>query len=84
MELEQVDALEPEATETEFALLAKVLGPSDRKPLTGALAREPGLGGDDQVLGVGMERLADQAFADLGTVGVGRVDEVDPHLDGSP
>ena len=48
-------------------------------PHPGALAGEPGLGGDDQTIGVGVEGLEDEPLADLGTVGVGRVDEIDPH-----
>ncbi len=84
VQLEQVDPLEAEPSEAELALLAQVLGPPDREPLPRALAGEAGLGGDDQVLGVGVERLEDQPLAHLGPVGVGGVDEVDPHVDGTP
>ena len=84
VQLEQVDALEAEPAEAELALLAQVLGPTDRRPHAGPLTGEPGLGGDHQVLGVGVERFEDEPLTDLGTVGVGGVDEVDTHVDGPP
>ena len=39
---------------------------------------KPGLGGDHQLVGVGVQRLADQLLGDERAVGVGRVDEVTP------
>ena len=39
------------------------------------------LGRDDQVVGVRVQRLGDQALADLRAVGVGGVDEVDAEFD---
>ncbi len=44
---------------------------------------QPALAGDDQVIGVGVQRLGDQGLADIGPVGVGRVDEVDSQFDGA-
>ena len=82
VELEEVDGLDPEASQAHLALLAQVLGPAHRQPLARPLPGEPGLGGDDQALGIGVEGLEDDVLADLGTVGVGGVDEVDAQLDG--
>ena len=81
VQLEQVEPFEAQSTQAQFALLAEVLGPAHRQPLTGALTGEARLGGDDQAVGVGVECLEDEAFAHLGTVGVGGVDEVDTHVD---
>ena len=83
VQLEQVDALDAESPQAELALLAEVLRPTDGEPLPGSLTGESRLGGDDEVLGVGVERLEDQAFAHFGAIGVSRVDEVDAHVDGT-
>jgi hypothetical protein len=60
-----------------------VLGTPVGDPST-ARACQASLRGDDQVFRVGVERFGDQALGDLGTVGVGGVNEVHPKLHGSP
>ena len=82
MELVEVNALEPETAQAAFALFPQVLGAAVRVPLAGAWAYQPALGGDDEVVGVRVEGLGDEVLADLGAVGVRRVDEVDAELDG--
>ena len=51
VQLEQIDALDPEAAEAALALLAQVLGAAALDPLHRARTGEPGLGGDLQVAG---------------------------------
>ena len=47
-----------------------------------SLPGQPGLGRDDHVVGVRVQRLAQQVLGHVGTVGVGGVEEGDPDLDG--
>jgi hypothetical protein len=53
-------------------------------PLVRAGSHKASLGADDQVLRIGVQRLADELFTDVRAVGVGRVDEVDAEFDRSP
>ena len=53
------------------------------QPLIRTGAHEPGLGGDDQTLRVGVKRLRDELLADIGPVGVGGIDEVHAELHGA-
>ena len=82
VQLEQVDALEAEAAQAELDLLAQVRRLAERGPLARALAGQAGLGRDDHVVGVRVQRLAQQVLGDVGAVGVGGVEEGDPDLDG--
>src|SRR5215217_7073155 len=66
-----------------LARLAQVLGAPVGDPST-TRACQAALGGDYQVIRVGVERFGDQALGDLGTVGVGGVDEVHSMLYGPP
>ena len=84
MELEERDLSQAQSPEAHLALLAQVLGPPDRIPAARPGAHQPGLGGDDQLAGIGAEGGPDQLLADVGTVEVGGVDQVDAQLDGSP
>jgi hypothetical protein len=84
VQLEEVDALEAEPAQRQLALLAKVLRATDRLPIAGARSREARLGGDHEIVGVGMERLVDQLLGDRRSVGVGGVDEVHALLDRAP
>ena len=77
MKLPEIDALQLQRAQAEFDLLPKVLGPANRKPLSGSLPGESALGRDDHSLRVGRKRLSDQLLADLRAVGVRGVDEVD-------
>src|SRR5215208_3711010 len=77
MQLVEVYALHLEPTQAALARLAQVLWATVGHPST-TRACQAALGGDHQVIRVGVERFGDQAFGDLGTVGVGGVDEVHP------
>ncbi len=84
VQLEQLDPFEAESAQAELALLTEVFGPANREPLAGALSGQSGLRGDDQAVRVRVQGLENETLAHLGTVGVGRVDEIDPHIDSSP
>src|ERR671914_122841 len=66
-----------ESSKAILASLAQVLGATVGDPST-TRACQAALGGDDQVIRVGVERFRDQALGDLGTVGVCGVNEVHP------
>src|SRR3954452_12960052 len=51
-------------------------------PLAAAGPDEPRFGGDHQLVGVGVQGLADQVLGDIRAVGVGGVDQADTELDG--
>src|SRR5579871_2797834 len=53
------------------------------RPLRGAGPLPAALGGDDETLGIGMERFGDELFRSAGAVGVCGVNEVDAELDGA-
>src|ERR1035437_2514775 len=53
-------------------------------PLTGADTLPSALGANHQAGGIGRQRLGDQLLRDVGTIGVRRVNEVDPQLDYAP
>ena len=59
----------------------QVLGPAVRIPGAGARAQQAALGGDDQVLRVGMERFGDQFLVHVRAVAVGGVEEIHAQLD---
>ena len=82
VELVEVDAVELQAPQRHLDALAQVLGPADGLPHARAAAREAALGGDDQAVGVRVQRLGDEVLAHERPVGVGGVDEVDAQLDG--
>ena len=81
VELVQRDLLQAQPAQAALAGRAEVLGPAVGRPPPGPGAFEAALGGDDQVVGIRVQRLGDQRLADVGTVGVGGVDEVDAELD---
>ena len=88
VELEQVDGLDVQPAQAHLEALAQVRGASDRVPLVGAGAGQPGLGGDGHVLvpvvpATGVQRLADEVLGDERAVAVGGVDEVDAEVDGA-
>ncbi len=80
VQLEQIDALDTELAQTPFALRLQSLGPAVGAPLGRRRASEAGLGGDHQMIGIRVQRFANQFLADVGAVGIGCVDEIDPQL----
>ena len=83
MELVEIDALELQTAQAAFALLAQVFGAAIGVPHVGTRTHQAALGGDDEIVRVGVEGFGDEVLADLGPVGVGRVDEVDAQLHGA-
>src|SRR5665213_2327029 len=87
MQLEQVDTVQLHAAQAHLCFLAQIRRPADRRPLARARAgdrakaREPRLRCNHEALRVGVQRLPDQFFSDIRSVGVGGVDEVHPELD---
>jgi len=75
VQLPELDALEAEAPQARLHASAQIVGAAVRNPLARAGPLEPALGRDEQA-GIGMQRLADQLFADARAVAVGGVDEV--------
>ena len=60
-----------------------MLRPAERAPDIRAMSALPALG-DDQQARVGVQRLADQVFADEAPVAVGGIDEADAELRQTP
>jgi len=83
VQLVERDALEAEVAQAQLGLLAQVLGTADRSPVAGTRPGEPGLGRDDEIVGVRVQRLLDQFFGDERPVRVGRIDEVDAEFYGA-
>ena len=81
VELIERDLVHLQAAEAALAGFAQVLGSAVGLPPARAGSGQTALGGDDQVVGVGMQRLGEQVLADVGSVGVGGVDEVHAELD---
>src|SRR2546430_2218105 len=82
MQLVQVDSLELQAPETPVTRGPQMLGATAHLPPIRSRAQESGLGGDDEVVRIRMERLRDEPFAHLGSVRVRRVDQCDAELHG--
>src|ERR1700722_6823733 len=83
MQLVDVDPIEAKSFQAAFHRLAQVLRAGIVGPLVWPRAIPSPLGRDDKVLGVGRQRFGDQLFADMGTVGISRIDEIDSQLNGS-
>jgi hypothetical protein len=83
VELVDGDAVEAEALEASFHGFLQVIWRCVVNPLAGADTLPSALGGDDEVVRVGMEGFSDELFGDVGAVGVGGIDEVDAEFDGS-
>jgi hypothetical protein len=79
VKLPEPDLLDAQLLAALDRLLAQILRPPVHLPLAGSATPETGLGGD-QHAGVGMQRLVDQQFRHVGSVGVGRVDKVDAEI----
>src|SRR5688572_18777063 len=76
VQLPQVDTLHTESAQAVLDALAQIRRLALAHPLVGPGPHEATLGRNDQAL-VGSELLSDQAFAHLGAVAVGGIDEVD-------
>ncbi len=58
-----------------------MLGMTIRGPLIRPGTFQTCFGSDDQVWRIRIQGVGNEAFADSGTVGVGRIDEIDSQLD---
>src|SRR5208283_16630 len=81
VELINIDALETQALQAAFTGLLNVPRRGIMLPDARTVARPANLGRDDEARGIGMKRLGDQLLGDVGTVGVGGVNEIDTELD---
>src|SRR5438093_10765193 len=79
MELPEIDLLDAELPEAAFGLCNQIRGASIGDPLVRTRTRQTRLGRDQQPF-IGVKGLADQFLRHIGTVTVGRVDEVDADL----
>jgi hypothetical protein len=79
VKLPEIDPLQLQPAQTHHHALAQIFRSAEQFPALRPAAGEPALGGDDDVL-VGMQRLGDQFLADIGTVALRRVDEIDAEL----
>ena len=84
VELVERDLFESQPLQALVAHGAQVLRSTVRSPPVRAVAQEPALGRDHDVVGVGVQRLGDELLAHRGTVRVGGVDEVHAELDRAP
>ncbi len=84
MELVELDALEAQPSQAARAGLAQMLRPAVGMPLVRAAARQATLGGDDEIVRVGVQGFGDQPLRDLGALCVRRVDQVDVQIDRGP
>src|SRR5208282_331398 len=84
VELVERYLLEPEPAQAALARLSQVFGAPVGVPAVRAGPDQAALGRDHQVVRVRVQRLGDQGLADVRTVGVGRVDEVDAKFDDPP
>src|SRR2546421_11742376 len=82
MQLIQVDSLELQAPETPLTGGPQMLGATAHLPPIRSRAQESGLGGDDEVARIRVERLRNEPFAHLGPGRVRRVDQCDAELHG--
>ena len=83
VQLVEVDAVHAQAGAASPRTRPQVLGPAVARPLPRAGPLEPALRRDDEIVGVGVQRLGDELLGDVRAVAVGGVDEVDAELDGA-
>src|SRR5439155_18832071 len=57
-----------------------VFGTAVGRPLIRPLARQPALGGDNQLGWIGVQRFRDQVLGNMRTIGIGCIDEVDAEV----
>lgn len=82
VELVKVDPLQPESPQTVVQPSPEELRPAVGHPPIRTGPLQPSLGGDDQALGIGVQRLGDDLFGNGRTVGISGVDEVHAKIHG--
>src|SRR5688572_7727122 len=83
MQLPEPDLLHAELLAASDGLAAEIVRIAMHLPRNGTGAPEAGLGRDQEAL-IGIKGLADQFFGDVGTVGIGGIDEIDAELRHAP
>ena len=81
MKLVEIDLIDPQALQAALARRAQMLGPAVGIPLARPRPLEPTFGRDHELFGIGVQGFGDQALADLRSVGIGGVDEIDAQLE---
>src|SRR4029079_8503239 len=79
MQLPEPDLLDAKLVAAPDRLFAQILGITVRLPHARSWPPEPCLGRDQDTV-IGIERLADQLFRYVWSVGVGGIDEIDAEL----
>jgi hypothetical protein len=79
----QLDAIDPEAPQTQLDALLKIFGATDRRPHFRSLPGESAFCGDDQAIGIRVQGFSDEPLADLGSISIGRIDKVDTEFHGA-
>ena len=80
MQLVELDRVQSQPAERPLTRLPQVVGIAIGIPLIRTGPHVPALGGDQEVLGIGMQGLGNQLLAHVRAVGVGGVDQVDAQL----
>src|ERR1700689_2440779 len=75
--MHDVEHLATKFAQIGLASLAELLGPAEGRPSFVGKALASELGSDDEVLGIRVEGLGDEAVRDVGTVIPSRVDQID-------
>src|SRR5271169_1426422 len=83
MQLVEIDLVEAKSLQAAFHCLAQVRWAGIVGPLVRPRAIPSTFGRNDKFLGVRRECFGDQFFADIGTIGISSIDEVDSQFNGS-
>src|SRR5437763_10540247 len=83
MQLPEIDALQPQPAQAAFESFPQPLRPAVDRPLIRTGALEAAFRGDDETLRIRIECFGDQLFADVRTIRLRGVDEIDAELDGA-
>src|SRR5262249_52597699 len=84
VQLVKINAVQTQSAQTAFTGRSQVFRLSVFGPLIGSRTIETSFCCNHQVCRIRMQRLSDQFFTHLWTVGVCRVDEIDPEFNGPP
>ena len=78
MQLPQADPVDAELPPAADRLLAQILGTAVGNPDIGTAARQPALRRNQVDASIRVQRFVDELLGDVGAVGIGGVDEIDP------
>jgi len=84
MQLIKIDSVQPQSAQAAFAGGSQVFWLSVFNPLVGTRPHKAALSGDHQSCRIRVQRLSDDFFANVGTVGVCGIDKIDSQFDGAP